>query len=456
MHLRNVIKISITISITCLFLSSCHIEEREKNVTTNTSENITQEKINKNESISEDVEDLTLYIATDLHYLSNNINDKGEAFTTLENNLDGRQLNYIDDILTAFTFDIKQNVPDILIVSGDLTHNGELASHKDLAKKFSVIESYGTDVLVVPGNHDINNPWARGFEKNKQIKVDSVTQEDFEEIYKDFGFSEAYLRDDNSLSYATKVSEDLWVLMLDTAIYNKNTSYPTTNGKLSKETLKWIDEVASIAKRENAKIITAMHHNLYKHNDLLYKGFVIDNNEVVLENFKKNNLNLVFSGHIHIQNIAKNEEIYDIVNSALTIYPIQYGVLNFNKVDGFKYYTNEVNVEHWAISQNIKDENLKNFNKYKEDYFYKKSYENVYESLFEKNTYTVDEIEQMSNTFALLNLNYFAGTVYNVKDDILNSNGYSLWLEEDDSFVKKYVLSMIKNSDEDKNTIFKK
>ncbi len=448
MNFKNISTITIYLLFMCFFLNSCDVEKDEIEVNININDDVKRE----NKNLSKEYKDLTLYIATDLHYLSNKINDKGEAFQLLEKNLDGRQINYIEEILNAFVYEIQENNPDVLIISGDLTHNGELISHKDLAEMFTVIESFGTEVLIIPGNHDINNPWARGFEKDKQVKVDSVTKEEFKNIYNDFGFSKPQFKDNETLSYVSEVSDDLWILMLDTAIYNKNISYPTTNGKLSKGTLKWIDDVVNEANKEEVEIITVMHHNLYNHSDLLYKGFTLDNAEEVLQNFKKNNLNLVFSGHIHIQNIATEEEnlIYDIANSALTIYPIQYGVVNYSET-GFEYYTQRLNVDKWATDNNIQDTNLLNFNEYKETYFYEKSYNKVYASLLEKKRYTEKELEEMSNTMALLNLNYFAGTVTNVKGEILKSKGYELWLEEDDSFIKKYILSMLTKSKEDKN-----
>lgn len=53
--------------------------------------------------------------------------------------------------------------------------------------------------------------------------------------------------------------------MLDTNMYEQDVSYPITNGQISKETLEWIKECSNVAKENNAKIITVMHHNLYKH-----------------------------------------------------------------------------------------------------------------------------------------------------------------------------------------------
>ena len=43
---------------------------------------------------------------------------------------------------------------DGLILSGDLTFNGEKKSHEELAEKFKKVEKSGAPVMVIPGNHD--------------------------------------------------------------------------------------------------------------------------------------------------------------------------------------------------------------------------------------------------------------------------------------------------------------
>ncbi len=431
-----------------LLLNSCDIE-KEKSIATN---NVVAENIvNKDMEVLED--DLTIFVATDLHYLSNSINDKGEAYDKLVENLDGRQINYINDILDAFAYEVKTHEPDVLIVSGDLTHNGELASHKDLAKMFSEIESYGTEVFVTTGNHDINNPWARGFEGDKEVKVDSVTKEEFKNIYSDFGFEDVYARDKNSLSYVAEVSDDLWLLMLDTSIYNKNKSHPITNGRVSKKTLQWIKEISKDAKEKDVEILTSMHHNLYNHSDLLYKGFTLDNNVEVHEVFEEESLNLVLSGHIHIQDIMadENNSVYDVVTSALTIYPIQYGVINYSKEEGFEYFTRLVDIEKWAADNNITDKNLLNFEEYSREYFYKDSFNHVYSSLMEEGVYTEEEASQMADVMSTLNIHYFGGNTPKIYDEIITSEGYKLWKNKELDFLSYYVLSMVQNKDVEHN-----
>ncbi len=387
--------------------------------------------------------DINLFVATDIHYLSNKINDHGEAFEKMNDSGDGRQAQYISEIVQAFKNDVIKEKPEVLIISGDLTHNGEEQSHLDMAETFKEIEEKGTEVLVIPGNNDINNPYAREFKGNEQLLTEKVTPKEFESIYGDFGYLEAKSRDESTLSYLATPSENLWVLMLDTNNYNHNTDAPVTNGDISKDTLEWIAGCAKLAEENNAKILTVMHHNLYKHSDLLYKGFTLDNYEEVFEVLAENNLKLVLSGHIHTQDIKSDEQnkVYDIVTSSMIGYPHQYGVIKYDNI-GYSYTTSIVDVESWATDNGSTNEELLNFNKYSKEYFYTKSYNMAYNELIVRGDFSKEEVQAMADVVATLNVNYFGGTTNEVRDEVIASEGYRLWNEINDTFMKKYVLDM--------------
>ena len=74
-------------------------------------------------------EEITFFIATDPHHLSKETYDFGKAFDWFLNSGDGKLLHYTDEILDAFIMEIEERKPDILIIPGDLTCNGERESH---------------------------------------------------------------------------------------------------------------------------------------------------------------------------------------------------------------------------------------------------------------------------------------------------------------------------------------
>ncbi len=399
----------------------------------------------------EDKEEITIFEVTDVHYLSNNINDKGEAFQSMISKSDGRETYYIEELTDALVYEIQQKQPDVLIISGDLTHNGEKESHIEIAKKLSKIEETGTEVLVTPGNHDINNPYAREFKGNEITVTESITPEEFEEIYYRFGFSEAVVRDEDSLSYLSKVSEDLYVLMLDTNKYELNDKYPVTSGVLSESTLEWVKDCGDLVEENGAEILGVMHHNLYNHSDILYEGFTIDNSEEVLSIFKESGINLVLSGHIHVQDIAVDQEktVFDVVTSGFVVYPVSYGKLVYSEENGFAYNAENVDIEGWATSTKSTDENLLNFNEYSKEHFYTQSYKSTYRQLLDYEIVADEDIEEavaMADIMAILNVHYFGGTVSELEEelgmDIADTEGYQLWTKNSYNFFANYVLSM--------------
>lgn len=390
--------------------------------------------------------DITLFIATDVHYLAKSLTDNGEAFQKFISDGDGRQLNYISEIMDAFTNDIKKKKADVLIVSGDLTTNGEEDSHLEFAKKLKKIEENGTSVFVIPGNHDILNPFARGFKNSNQYVVDYIKKKDFEKIYKDFGYSEAISRDTNTLSYLAAPSEDIWLLMLDTARYKDNIQkgQPRLDGEIDAGTLEWIKECSDLAKKNNAQIIAVMHHNLIDHSKVIKDGFTINNSKKVLELFESCGIKLALTGHTHqqdIQSYSKGKyKVYDIVTSALVVYPQKYGVLKYSPKDGYDYSTSSVDVEGWSKENRLKDKNLNYFKTYSEEYFKNNVYNTTYRRLLVYDTYTDQEIKLMAEASARIRTEYLGSTSKLNNQEIVNSQGYKLLIQ---SGIQKNLMKML-------------
>ncbi|MGG6309534.1 metallophosphoesterase [Paenibacillus macerans] len=400
-----------------------------------------------------------LFVATDIHYLSSRLHDNGKAFQDYVHSGDGKLLNYIDPMSEAFVAEIADKKPAALILSGDLTNNGEQASHEDLAAKLKRIEAAGTPVYVIPGNHDLSNPWARKFKGDGQYKTEWITPEQFPVLYGNYGYDEAISRDKSTLSYLAEVSPDLYLLMLDTSQYDMNelVGFPQTDGEIPPLTLKWIEECASLAKEQGARILTVMHHNLIDHSAVAREGFTLNNSEEVIGLFQKLRLNLVLSGHIHIQDIrqAKGGSLYDIATSAFSVYPHQYGVLRYNPSEGaIDYRTAGIDVEAWARERRDPDENLTGFVIYSRQFFADHSYAKAYASLAELQVSDADKA-LMAQTMSDINLMYFAGTAASApeREQLQASQGYRLWQKSESSFLQKYVQSMLEPKTEDNNEL---
>lgn len=403
----------------------------------------------KTEKITAPIEkdqDLSIIETTDVHYFAPSLTDNGAAFKQYVAAGDGKQLAYSDEITDAFLEDVEAKKTDVLIISGDLTNNGEKTSHEELAKKLAQVEKAGTQVFVVPGNHDINNPWARKFEKDKQLPTDTITPTDFSKIYGDFGYKDAISSDDFSLSYLAAPSSKVWLLMLDTAIYKTNMQQgtPTTEGGLTTGTLDWVKECSALAEKNGAKLIPVMHHNLTNHSDVIQRGFTINYNQQVIDTLTAGNMEFSLSGHTHTQNIrtAKStdgKEITDIVTNALSVYPHKYGNITYSaKNKNFTYQSQKLDIESWAKEHGKTDKNLLNFDQFDYDTFYNSGYDKAIMDLMTSDaykTYSQSDKEKMADTMGLNNMYFFAGTAPP------KSAGMALWDSAPNSFLKDYVLS---------------
>lgn len=405
-------------------------------------------------------EDITFFIASDPHHLSKETYDEGKAFENFLTTGDGKLLHYSGEIIDAFTRDIKNKNPDILIIPGDLTGNGEKESHLEFAKKLKTIKKLGTHVFVVPGNHDIENPWARNYVGDELIKIDSITSDEFAEIYDSFGYKDALSRDPNSLSYLITPSEDIWLLMLDSAKYKHNgvRNSPEMGGEISDKTLEWVKECGNLAKENNAKLIAIMHHSLIDHSRVINEDYTIENNRETIKVFQNCGIEIVLTGHIHLQDIKFHKEedkiIYDIATSCLIAYPNQYGVLKFLPDKGFDYHTNRIDIEGWAKENKITDENLISFKEYSRNFFQKRSYDKYYDSLLEISKYSDEEMKAISETISVLNLSYFGGFRNYELYHIFNTEGFKLLQASAPNFIRDYALSMFNDQKTDNNKLF--
>jgi hypothetical protein len=252
--------------------------------------------------------------------------------------------------------------PEFVIVAGDLTKDGEKQCHELFISYMNRLIENGIKVLVVPGNHDINNPHAKAFDSETPTAIDSISPEEFEEMYSAMGFADAIEKDPHSLSYISEPVPGLWVFCLDSCKYENNyeDDYPETSGEFSTETLDWIVENIETARSKNKLIVGTMHHGVVEHftGQSVLPGlgdeYVVDNWEEVSETFANEGLNLVFTGHYHAQDAVErtldSSYIFDVETGSLVTHPnpIRYvamgtdneAVITSEFVDEIDYDTN--------------------------------------------------------------------------------------------------------------------
>ena len=83
--------------------------------------------------------------------------------------------------------------PDLFLISGDLTKDGEWVSHQYVVQKLQELKAAGIKALVVPGNHDMGTSNALIFNGEEAYEADTINTRQFAELYKDFGYGEDLL-----------------------------------------------------------------------------------------------------------------------------------------------------------------------------------------------------------------------------------------------------------------------
>ncbi len=309
----------------------------------------------------EPMEELELITATDLHYLAPELTDHGAYFENMIRNADGKIMDHIDELTEAFLAEVIAEKPAALILSGDLTFNGARQSHETLAEKLRAVAEAGIPVLVIPGNHDLENDNAAAFHGDGFTRVDSVTPAEFADIYADFGFARARARDGASLSYIVDITPSLRVLMLDVNGVDTPNIVPA-------ETLAWVEAQLADAAVAGAKVLAVSHQNIYRHNPVIYRGYVIENADELLALYEKYGVIANLSGHLHCQHIARGDGPWEIATSALPVNPCQYGVLTLSPY-ALDYEARPVDVPGWAAAQGISDPELLAFPAYAAAFF---------------------------------------------------------------------------------------
>lgn len=365
------------------------------------------------ETVSE--KPISLYQGTDLHFLSPSLTDRGFFYQNLIKNADGKASYYGPEVVDAFLSDVKKDKPDVLVLSGDLTFNGEKQSHLDLVDKLTVLKQEGIQPLVIPGNHDVANNDAAKFSGDTFERVSSVTKEEFRKLYWSFGPLEAASVDEESFSYVYHLRKDLWLLFLDADSNGTNT--------INEETFEWVTKALKEAKKSKAQVISVTHETLLAQNPLFSSRYNVNRSSDLAPLYEDNGVFLNLSGHMHIQHQATEKTITDATLSSLLVTPNQYAQIHYDG-KALTYATKKVPVKEWAVENGLTDENLLEFSTYSRKFFHDSDEANV-NFMLANDYYSTSDHDAMVESFCTLNANYFGG----IPTDLAPlEQGIKLWL----------------------------
>lgn len=296
---------------------------------------------------AEKPQDMNLRIAvmSDLHYLSPDMIADTEDFEHALNS-DRKLLKESSAILNEMFERVRADKPDILLVSGDLTKDGEQECHAALAKQLQQLQQDipGLKIYVINGNHDIRNYNAKNFNTadGKAVLATRTEPEDFKRIY-DFVYSDPTViatftpaegNKAGGLSYVARPVDGLTVIAMDTCRYSSdNTSIGDdeheTSGAISADLEKWVIEQTTAAKARGDLVIGLEHHGLVPHFDVeptILPMYLVNGYERIAQEYADAGMSVVFTGHMHAVDIAAmttaaGNTFYDIETGSALTYP---------------------------------------------------------------------------------------------------------------------------------------
>lgn len=296
---------------------------------------------------AEKPQDMNLRIAvmSDLHYLSPDMIADTEDFEHAFNS-DRKLLKESSSVLREMLERVRADKPDILLVSGDLTKDGEQECHAALAKQLQQLQQDvpGLKIYVINGNHDIRNYNAKNFNTadGKAVPATRTEPEDFKRIY-DFVYSDPTVlatftpaegNKAGGLSYVARPVDGLTVIAMDTCRYSSdNTSNGDdeheTSGAISADLEKWVIEQTTAAKARGDLVIGLEHHGLVPHFDVqptILPMYLVNGYERIAQEYADAGMSVVFTGHMHAVDIAAmttaaGNTFYDIETGSALTYP---------------------------------------------------------------------------------------------------------------------------------------
>ena len=288
-------------------------------------------------------------IMSDVHLMSPQLLvHEGKAFDEYIAN-DRKMLDQSPELLDTVTQHVESFHPQVVLVTGDLTKDGEKVSHELLVNHYlKPMEALGIRVFVIPGNHDVNNPHAKAYDGDEAKRTASISAADFANIYKEYGYGEAIARDEHSLSYVVQLDSKTRLIAVDACEYENNDfdkDLCVTAGRIKPETMDFIKRQADEAHRKGMNVMMMMHHGIVSHfnwQDKVMGEYLVDHWRKQAKKIAKMGIKVCFTGHFHSQDVSQKYGLTDMETGSTVSYPHPYRLI---EVDGNKG-TLSVRTEH--------------------------------------------------------------------------------------------------------------
>ena len=292
---------------------------------------------------------IKFYLVTDTHYLNNILEPGGEAF---EKNMVTEQYFVKESgAIIASVFDriIQDKETELVILPGDLVKNGEKESHNGFINELYRLKDNGKKVYVITARHDYNDN-AYVLKGDGRTPVDGTDYNELCEMYRDFGYGEAIAFDEPTHSYMAEIADGIRML----AIHCDSKDQP--KGAMDDRLMNWAKKQLDKAKEDNCSVFAICHYPIIPPVptfDLVGDAKIKDWRKVA-SFLADNGVELVLTGHMHIQSINEfysenGNRLIDVCTSALVGSPAKYRKITVDESSLLRIETLSVEDFGWDL-----------------------------------------------------------------------------------------------------------
>lgn len=225
----------------------------------------------------------------------------------------------------AFDFIAADKETQIVLVTGDVVCDGELAGHLSLAEKLKKLKAAGKRIFLITASHDIR-PDPKGYSSEKgEYIVEHADKQLLFDIYYDFGPSEALSIHAPTSSYCCDLGGGYRLLMLN----DDREGWGSDDYGFSPEQLEWARRQIEAAGAAGDEMLCVCHHPVLAPVKF-YRAFcpheMIDGCDDFAAFLADSGVRFLFTGHTHMQSInyfdsPAGNRLYEINTACLTAYP---------------------------------------------------------------------------------------------------------------------------------------
>jgi 3',5'-cyclic AMP phosphodiesterase CpdA len=200
---------------------------------------------------------------------------------------------------------------DFLLLPGDLTQHGERENHQWLVNR---LKQLPFPTYVVPGNHDVIT--REGCDR-------TVSLAEFPQLYQAFGY------DQSVPYYHQEILSGIHLIGLNSIAFDAD-GKQLFAGYVDDEQLDWLS--ATLDRLAGQWVMVMTHHNVLEHlpgqsQHPMGCRYITENRHALIERLQKGGVNLLFTGHLHVQDIAQEGDLWEVTTGSLVSYPHPYRIL---------------------------------------------------------------------------------------------------------------------------------